>query len=103
MTNDIRTWFYRLGRLETASFVALLGVAMPLKYAAKIPEPVTWVGWTHGVLLILYIVALLGAARVYKVRLGPVAMAGVLSLLPFGPVVLEHRWRKRGVLERPRQ
>ncbi|HVI01990.1 MAG TPA: DUF3817 domain-containing protein [Enhygromyxa sp.] len=93
-----RTWFYWLGRLETASFVALLGVAMPLKYAADIPEPVSYVGWLHGVLLIVYMIALLSVARVFKVGLVQVFVAGVLALLPFGPVVLEQRWRKRGVL-----
>ena len=28
-------WFFTLGRLETLSFVTLLGVAMPLKYLAN--------------------------------------------------------------------
>src|SRR5690606_4008967 len=98
MDDDTRTWFYWLGRIETASFVALLGIAMPLKYGANIPEPVSWIGWTHGVLLIVYLIALLSVARVYKVGLGQVLLAWVLALLPFGPVVLEHRWRKRGVL-----
>lgn len=98
MADDTRTWFYWLGRLETASFVTLLGIAMPLKYAAGKPEAVGWVGWTHGVLLIVYVLALLSVARIYKVGLGRVFVAGVLAMLPFGPLVLEHRWRKQGVL-----
>ncbi|HLT37444.1 MAG TPA: DUF3817 domain-containing protein [Enhygromyxa sp.] len=98
MADDTRTWFYWLGRIETASFVALLGIAMPLKYGANIPEPVSWIGWTHGVLLIVYLIALLSVARIYKVGYGQVLLAWALALLPFGPVVLEHRWRKRGVL-----
>jgi integral membrane protein len=98
MATHLRTWFYRFGRLETASFVALLGVGMPLKYAAGIAEPNRWIGWAHGVLLIIYLIALLGVARAYKVGLGQVVVAGFLALLPFGPVVLEHRWRKHGVL-----
>jgi integral membrane protein len=95
---DTRTWFYWLGRLETASFVALLGIAMPLKYGANIPEPVSYIGWLHGVLLIVYVIALLSVARVFKVGPAQVFVAGVCALLPFGPVLLEHRWRKRGVL-----
>jgi integral membrane protein len=95
---DTRSWFYWLGRLETASFVALLGIAMPLKYGAHIPEPVSYIGWLHGVLLIVYVIALLSVARVFKVALAQVLVAGVCALLPFGPVLLEHRWRKRGVL-----
>lgn len=101
MADDTRTWFYWLGRIETASFVALLGIAMPLKYVAGNPEPVGWVGWTHGVLLIVYVLALLSVARIYKVGLGRVFVAGVLAMLPFGPLVLEHRWRKQGVLGEP--
>jgi integral membrane protein len=98
MDEDTKTWFYWLGRVETASFVALLGIAMPLKYIADQPEAVGWVGWTHGVLLIVYLIALLSVARVYKVALVQVFVAGVLALLPFGPVLLEWRWRKLGVL-----
>ncbi len=93
-------WFFTLGRLETLSFVTLLGVAMPLKYIAKIPEPVGWVGWTHGVLLIVYVLGLFSVARIHRVGFGQVVLAGVLALLPFGPLVLESRWRKQGVLNR---
>lgn len=100
MDDYTRNWFYWLGRIETASFVALLGIAMPLKYIAGKPEAVGWAGWTHGVMLIVYVIALLSVARVYKVGLLRLAVAGFAALLPFGPVVLEWRWRKRGVLER---
>jgi integral membrane protein len=93
-------WFFTLGRLETISFVTLLGIAMPLKYAAGIPEPVGWVGWIHGVLLIVYVIGLLSVARIHRVGFVQVAIAGVLALLPFGPLVLEYLWRKRGVLDR---
>jgi integral membrane protein len=97
--HDTRSWFFWLGRIETASFVVLLAIAMPLKYAAGRPAAVGWVGWLHGVLLIVYLVALMSVARVYALRLGQVVVAGVLALLPFGPLVLERRWRRRGVLD----
>jgi integral membrane protein len=93
-------WFFLIGRLETISFVTLLGIAMPLKYAAGIPQPVGWVGWTHGVLLIVYVIGLLSVARIHRVGFAQVVLAGVLALLPFGPLVLEWLWRKRGVLAR---
>jgi integral membrane protein len=97
--HDTRSWFFWLGRIETASFVALLAIAMPLKYVADRPAAVGWIGWLHGVLLIVYLVALMSVARVYAVRLGQVLLAGVLALLPFGPLVLERHWRRRGVLD----
>lgn len=37
------------------SFLVLLFVAMPLKYAAGIPEAVKYTGWAHGILFILYV------------------------------------------------
>lgn len=97
--HDTRSWFFWLGRIETASFVALLAIAMPLKYVAGLPAAVGWVGWLHGVLLIVYLVALSSVARVYAVSLARVLFAGVLALLPFGPLVLERLWRRRGVLD----
>ena len=48
--------------------------------------------------MIIYVLALLSVARVFKVGIVQIGMAGVLSLLPFGPVVLEYIWKKRGVL-----
>jgi integral membrane protein len=93
-------WFYALGRAETASFVALLGIAMPLKYAAGMPGATAWVGWLHGMLLLVYVIALLSVVRVHGLGLRHALVGGVLALVPFGPVVLEWRWRKTGVLPR---
>lgn len=96
---DLRVWFYWLGRLETASFVALLTIAMPLKYLADKPDAVGWVGWIHGVLLVVYLVALSSVARVFGLRLSQVLQAIGLALVPFGPVLLERRWRRRDLLK----
>lgn len=87
-----------MGRAETASFVALLGIAMPLKYAAGIPAATAWVGWLHGMLLFVYGIALLSVVRTRGLGLRYALMGGVMALLPFGPVWLELRWRKQGVL-----
>jgi len=91
-------WFYTLGRAETASFVVLLGIAMPLKYAAGMPAATAWVGWLHGMLLFVYVIALLSVVRVHGLGLRHAVMGAVLALLPFGPVWLEHRWRTRRIL-----
>jgi len=45
------------GRILLAALVLLLGVAMPLKYAAGLPEAVRIVGWAHGVFFVLFILA----------------------------------------------
>ena len=40
--------------VEGVSFLLLMGVAMPLKYFAGMPEAVKLAGWCHGVFFILY-------------------------------------------------
>jgi SAM-dependent methyltransferase len=40
-----------IAKIEGVSFLVLLGIAMPLKYAAGLPMAVKIVGWAHGVLL----------------------------------------------------
>jgi len=97
-TDELVSWFYALGRAETASFVVLLGIAMPLKYAAGMPMATAWVGWLHGMLLLVYVLALLSVVRVHGLGLRHAVLGGVAALLPFGPVWLERRWRRDGVL-----
>lgn len=96
--DEIRSWFLWMGRLETASFLGLLGIAMPLKYLADTPGPVVWVGMLHGAMVLVYLVALLSVGRVFKIGVGQLLLASALAMVPFGPVVLEQRWRKRGLL-----
>ena len=50
-----------VGMAEGVSFLLLMGVAMPLKYFAGMPEAVKWTGWLHGVLFILYGLSILAA------------------------------------------
>ncbi|MFW5972756.1 MAG: DUF3817 domain-containing protein, partial [Bacteroidota bacterium] len=54
----LRTALSRLrliGFIEGLSYLALLGIAMPLKYMAGMPMAVRYVGWIHGVLFVLYV------------------------------------------------
>ena len=43
-----------LGNVEGVSYLLLLGVAMPLKYAFGLPLAVKIVGMAHGVLFLAY-------------------------------------------------
>lgn len=82
-----------IGRLEAISYLLLLGIAMPLKYAAGMPMAVRVVGLIHGVLFVLYVMAL---ARVVTAEKWPWqrGLAGFLaSLVPLGPFWFERRWR----------
>jgi integral membrane protein len=75
--------------LEGVSFVLLLFVAMPLKYLAQMPLAVRLAGGVHGVLFLLFVLALLRAAIVARWSLGRSASAFVSSLIPFGTFVFD--------------
>jgi integral membrane protein len=85
------TWFFHVARAEGLSLLLLFGVAMPLKYALGNPILVPYVGWAHGVLVFLYLIALQSVARVEGWGLTRIAAAFVASLLPFGTFVFERR------------
>jgi len=81
----------RAGQIEAVSFLALLCVAMPLKYLAGMPGAVKVVGWIHGVLFIIFCFALLRTMLVARWRLDRGALVFVAALLPFGPFVVDQR------------
>lgn len=83
-----------VGLLEGASFLALLGIAMPLKYLAGLPMAVKVVGWVHGLLFILFVVALAQAALDHRWHWTRVLGALVAAVVPFGPFVLDARLRR---------
>jgi len=84
-----------LGRLrvvgwwEGASFLLLLGVAMPLKYFAGWPLAVRVVGMAHGVLFLLYVLAAIQAALDRDWPWKRTALVLVASVLPAGPFVVD--------------
>lgn len=78
-----------LGLLEGISYLLLLGVCMPLKYIANIPEPTSYVGMAHGVLFIGYCIWVLIVAFELKWKLNKAFWALVASLLPFGTFVAD--------------
>jgi integral membrane protein len=80
--------------VEGVSFLILLGIAMPLKYAAGMPMAVKVCGWIHGVLFIALMVALVRTVRHARWPVGRAAMVFVGALLPFGPMVLERRMKQ---------
>lgn len=103
LANVIRTPLGRLraiGLLEGVSFLVLLGIAMPLKYLAGMPEAVRVVGWAHGVLFILFVAAV---GEVTLEREWPwqrVLVALVAAVLPFGTLVLDARLRREAAAPR---
>ncbi|WP_373047558.1 DUF3817 domain-containing protein [Vulgatibacter sp.] len=90
----LRTPIARLrlvGLLEGVSFLVLLGIAMPLKYLAGMPEAVKVVGWAHGALFVLYVAAAMQATLAHRWSVGRLLALLAASVLPFGPFVIDRR------------
>ncbi|MFU8805455.1 MAG: DUF3817 domain-containing protein [Bradymonadaceae bacterium] len=85
---------------EGISFLLLLGVAMPLKYIAGQPSMVTWVGWIHGLLFILYVLTGAHAALERRWSLTLIVAAFGASLIPFATFYLDF-WLRRQAGEAP--
>lgn len=89
-----------LGRLRLAgisegiSFLLLLMVAMPLKYFADFPEAVKIMGWIHGLLFILYVIALINVRFSLHWSLMRTLIAFLASLIPFGTFLMDSRLRE---------
>ena len=83
-----------IGFLEGTSFLILLGIAMPLKKFAGIPEAVTIVGWIHGLLFMLFVAAVFQVSAIRKWSVKRILGALAASVIPFGPVVLD-AWLRR--------
>jgi integral membrane protein len=83
-----------IGLVEGVSFLLLLGVAMPLKYLAGMPQAVTIVGWLHGLLFMAFCVALTQAHQDAKWSARRSGTFLIAALLPFGPFVIDGKLRK---------
>ncbi len=81
-----------IGMLEGISFLLLMGIAMPLKYFAGMPDAVRYTGWAHGVLFIGYCLANLNALVSGRIRFKDSVIAFLASLIPFGPFVVDGRF-----------
>ncbi len=88
------SWFRIVVIAEGISFLVLLGIAMPLKYMARMPLPVKYTGWAHGVLFMLYIVLLIWVSIERKWPLLKIIVAFAASLIPFGTIALDSRLKK---------
>jgi len=84
-----------VGLAEGVSFLFLTGVAMPLKYAAGQPLFVKYGGWAHGLLFILFLMAIFQAWAERAISFKQAALAFAASLLPFGPFVLDRQLKQQ--------
>jgi integral membrane protein len=81
------------GIAEGISFITLLFIAMPIKYLAGNPIFVWYIGWVHGLLFMLYILALISVKINLEWKFKKTAVAFLASLIPFGTFILDKSLR----------
>ena len=82
-----------VGLIEAISFLILVGIAMPLKYWAGMPMAVKVVGWVHGILFMVYVLALIRASWVARWPITRGLLLFVAALLPFGPFLVDGKMK----------
>ena len=88
MKNDTFSRFRIISIIEGLSYLLLVFIAMPLKYMFDYPMAVKVVGMSHGVLFILFFVALVLAMNKYKWKFLGFQLF-VYSLIPFGFILID--------------
>ena len=81
--------------LEGLSYLFLLGVAVPLKYMANIPEATQIPGMLHGILFVLYLVLLIMASIERKWSFKHGFLLFLASIFPFGFLIAELTFLKK--------
>jgi integral membrane protein len=79
---------------EAISFLILLGIAMPLKYAWGMPVAVLIAGSIHGCLFLLFCWSLLRVAQNSQWQGRRTALVFVSGLLPTAPLILDKRMKQ---------
>lgn len=80
----------QLGRLrllafiEGVSFLVILFVTMPLKYLYAMPGPNKIFGMAHGLLFLLYVLAVIQAKIEWNWSAKKTGLALLASIIPFG-------------------
>lgn len=88
-------WFRAVAWAEGLSLLALFGVYMPAKYVwhVELDGGQGWFGWVHGMLFVLYLVALgrwvLEGHAGTGARIRSLVLGFVAAMLPFGTFVYE--------------
>jgi integral membrane protein len=84
----------KVGKTEGISFLLLMGIAMPLKYAAGMPLAVSIVGWIHGILFVAFSLVLLNALLRTPLTFKWAVYTFIAALLPFGPFVIDGKLKR---------
>lgn len=84
--------------IEGISYLVLLGIAMPLKYAADMPEAVRVVGMAHGVLFMIFCAVLAAVWWRHRWAMARAALVFASALVPVATFIMD-RWLRRWAAE----
>lgn len=87
-------FFKIIATLEGVSLLALIFIAMPLKYIWEMPEGVRIVGMAHGLLFIAYIFLAIMLKVEQSWPIKKFLIVCVASVIPFGTFYVENKYFK---------
>ena len=79
--------------LEGISFIAFF-ITMPLKYFMEMPTPNKYVGMTHGILFIIYVLVAFLVTKEQNWKLKSFGILFLASLIPFATFYVERKYLK---------
>lgn len=94
MKQKMIRWFRYVGMIEGLSLIALVGIAMPLKYGAGMDEVVSVVGMIHGVLYVLYMGIVAMNTLYVRWSWKWVLVATALAFIPFGFMMIDRKLKQ---------
>ena len=86
--------FRKIAWYEGLSYLALLFIAMPMKYLMGMPLAVRIVGSIHGALFIAFIVWMYLVYNDYGKSMKWMVKAFLASIIPFGTIVMDKEWKQ---------
>ncbi|MFB6357760.1 MAG: DUF3817 domain-containing protein [Thiohalorhabdaceae bacterium] len=87
-------FFRLLSLVEGLSLLLLLGIAVPLRVYGGMHEPVYYIGWTHGILFLIYGAFALGISHVREWSIGRWLVTFLLGAVPMGFLVVDGQLRQ---------
>jgi integral membrane protein len=84
--------FRLIGWMEALSFLALLGIAMPMKYFYEMPTATKVPGMVHGLLFMAYIVLASQVAQKDQWSKKQLWVAYLASILPLGTLLFDYKY-----------
>lgn len=85
--------FQSIVKAEGWTYILLL-LAMPIKYLLGKPGPVMILGWSHGILFVMYITWHVRCWYTYKWKFSKAFFYGILSLVPLASFWLSKQLQK---------